>query len=150
MNSLIGRTNVTVNDALPPSINVVYSSANSIRLACIGTCNMLVIKPTLTLVPIDSKLWVVNNIFTCPKEGTWMIWVNWGHQGRATAQVQAFFYNLFYKINTNANVLLGDFYMSARCAHTVVSLKKGDKVSFPAMQYVSTFIGSYCFEYVGL
>ncbi len=150
MDSLSGRTEMVIDDTLPPASNVMYTSANAPqRLACIGQCHMLKVQPLLKLVPIDdSDNLVVNDTFTCPKDGMWMLWVNWGHAG--TANTPARYYDVYYKINANANVLLGGMYMSARCNHAVVVLKKGDKVSFPAMQYISSFVGSYCFEYIGV
>ena len=151
MDSVRGRTEMRIDDTLPPAANVMYSSANAPaqRLACIGQCHMLTVKPLLTLVPIDdSDNLVVNNTFTCPKNGLWMLWVNWGHAG--TTNTPARYYDVYYTINTDAKVLLGGMYMSARCNHAAVVLKKGDKVSFPAMQYISSCVGSYCFEYISV
>ena len=150
MDSVRGRTEMVIDDTLPPAANVMYSSANAFqRLACIGQCHMLTVKPLLTLVPIDdSDNLVVNNTFTCPKDGLWMLWVNWGHAGLTNTPAR--FYDIYYTINANAKVLLGGMYMSARCNHAAVVLKKGDKVSFPAMQFISSFVGSYCFEYIGV
>ena len=148
MDSVKGRTEMIIDDALPPAANVMYSSANGPQcLACIGQCHMLTVKPLLTLVPIDdSGNLVVNNTFTCPKDGLWMLWVNWGHAGTTSTPLK--FYDVYYTINAQAKVILGEMYMSARCNHAAVVLKKGDKVSFPAMQWTSPFVGSYCFEYI--
>jgi len=150
MDSVRGRTEMVIDDTLPPAANVAYTSANAPQsLACIGQCHMLTVKPLLTLVPIDDiDNLVANNTFTCPKDGLWMLWVNWGHAG--TANTPTRFYDVYYTINTNAKVLLGGMYMSARCNHAAVVLKKGDKVTFPAMQFISSFVGSYCFEYIGV
>lgn len=150
MDSVHGRTEMIIDDTLPPAANVVYTSANAHHhLTCIGQCHMLTAKPLLTLVPIeDTNKLVVNNTFTCPKDGLWILWVNWGHAG--TTNTPTRFYDVYYTINTNPKVLLGGMNMSARCNHAAVVLKKGDKVSFPAMQYISSFVGSYCFEYIGV
>ena len=150
MDSVRGRTEMIIDDTLPPAANVMYTSTNAPqRLACIGQCHMLTVKPLLTLVPIDdSDNLVVNNTFTCPKDGLWMLWVNWGHAGLTNNPAR--FYDVYYTINANAKVLLGGMYMSARCNHAAVVLKKGDKVSFPAMQFISSFVGSYFFEYIGV
>ena len=107
MDSVRGRTEMRIDDTLPPAANVMYSSANAPaqRLACIGQCHMLTVKPLLTLVPIDdSDNLVVNNTFTCPKNGLWMLWVNWGHAG--TTNTPARYYDVYYTINTDAKVLL--------------------------------------------
>ena len=146
MDSLIGNTNITVNDTLPPSQNVIYTSNKIVGNGCIGKCYLTGTDANLTLIPISQDGYVTSNTFTCPRSGWWMIWVNWGFPGPMSTAANAV---LNYKINDSSQVVMADLYNCANLSSVPVDLKVGDRVQFPARTSLQTaFQGTYCFEFL--
>lgn len=149
MDAEIGNSKIVVDDKQPPAANVVYSSVKASKLnVCIGSCSLASTAGVLTLTPIDDTAGlVVNNTFTCPLSGWWVVWVNWG---QATGNTHAMArYTLNYSLNGGFNVLMSMMESNSHMTHVPLQLTKGDTIQFPAgTGRVTTFVGSYCFEFI--
>ncbi len=146
MDSLIGDTNITVNDTLSPSEKVIYTSNKHTAGGCIGKCFLTGMDNNLTLIPITQEGYVKSNTFTCPWSGWWMIWVNWGHPGPFSTAANG---SLSYKVNDSGQILMTDLYNCATLASVPHYLRLNDRVQFPARTSLNTaFEGTYCFEFL--
>lgn len=154
MDAKIGNSQIVVDDKQPPAANVVYSSVKASGVipsklhVCIGSCSLAGTSGVLTLTPIDDTAGlVVNNTFTCPLSGWWVVWINWG---QATGDTNAAAkYTLNYSLNGGVNVLMSVMESNSHMTHVPLQLTKGDTIKFPATAgRVTTFVGSYCFEFI--
>jgi hypothetical protein len=146
MDKLVGDSGIQIDDASPISSSVL-STSDKADAVMIGKCFMKTVgNGVMTLVPVEDST-VVNNTFTCPFTGWWMLWFNWGH-ATGTASTSAT-YRLYYKKNKDAAlVLFGTWHNQACLAHVPLLLTKGDTLTFTASAPIATFFeGTYCFEY---
>jgi len=149
MDDIIGRTNYNVNDAVPPSETVLFTSSKGKGSVVIGKCKMLILGTNIemTLTPVeDVDKVVVNNTFTCQVPGTYILWISWGYSYGKAENPNV--HTLSYKKNSDPLVLIGNWYNQASCISFPIDLIVGDTIKFFATaEHKTTFYeGTYCFE----